>query len=185
MLGDHTANPPYLQITRDTIQFNRESDYSLDLEQFNAYYSAWEKSRGQENADITLLEDLVRLYRGKFLQEFDLKDSTEFEEWIMVQRASVHQRILNVLTTLADEFEERGDFQASQRYCRSQLELDPWREEAHCHLMRLLALDGQRSAALAQYEACRNILADELGLSLPHRRARSTSRSARVRSSPR
>src|SRR5512147_2383703 len=62
VLGDHTANPAYLQITRDAIQFNRECDYSLDLEQFNTYYSAWEKSRGQVKADITLLEDLVGFY---------------------------------------------------------------------------------------------------------------------------
>jgi DNA-binding SARP family transcriptional activator/predicted ATPase len=164
VLGDHTANPPYLQITRDAVQFNRESDYSLDLEEFDARCSAWEKSRGQEKADITPLKDLVRLYRGKFLQEFYLKDSTEFEEWILVQRASVHQRVMDALTILADEFEKRGDFQSAQRYCRRQLKLDPWREEAHCHLMRLLAQDGQRSAALAQYEICRNLLAEEFGV---------------------
>ena len=164
VLGDHTANPPYLQITRDAIQFNRESDYSLDLEQFNAGYSAWEKSRGQDNADIARFEDLVELYRGEFLQQFYLKDSAEFEEWILVQRAAIHPRVLNALTTLAEEFEKRGDFQAAQRFGLRQIELDPWREEAYCQLMRLLALDGQRSAALAQYETCRKILADELGV---------------------
>ncbi|RPI87962.1 MAG: hypothetical protein EHM41_03135 [Chloroflexi bacterium] len=47
VLGDHSANPPYLQITRDAIQFNRGSDYSLDLEQFNTNYSAFEKSQVQ------------------------------------------------------------------------------------------------------------------------------------------
>lgn len=164
VLGDHTANPPYLQITRDTIQFNRESDYSLDMDQFNACYSVWEKSQGQENADITSLEDMVGLYRGEFLQGFYLKDSAEFEEWILGQRASIHQRVMHVLTTLAKEYEKRGDLRAAQRSCLRQLELDSWREEVHCHLMRLLALDGQRSAALAQYEICRNILAEALGV---------------------
>jgi len=164
VLGDHAAKPPYLQITREAIQFNRESDYSLDLEQFKAYYSAWEKKRGQENTDSSLLEAMAGLYGGKFLQEFYLKDSTEFEDWILVQRASVHQRFMSVLTALADVLEKRGDFQSAQRYCRRQLELDPWREEAHCQLIRLLALDGQRSAALAHYETCRNILAEEFGV---------------------
>ena len=73
VLGDHTANPPYFQITRDAIQFNRESGYSLDMEQFNACYSVWKKSQGQENADISPLEDMVGLYRGEFLQGSDLK----------------------------------------------------------------------------------------------------------------
>lgn len=170
VLGDRTANPPYLQITRDTIQFNRASGYSLDLEQFNAGYFLWEKRSGQENAgtlksgDLMRLEESVGLYRGEFLQAFYLKDSPEFEEWILVQRASVHQRVMFALTTLANEFEKRGDLQAAHRYCERQLALDPWREEGHCHLMRLLALEGQRSAALAQYDACRKILADELGV---------------------
>ena len=38
----------------------------------------------------------------------------------------------------------------------------PCREEAHRQLMAILALRGQRSAALAQYATCRQILADEL-----------------------
>jgi predicted ATPase len=51
-----------------------------------------------------------------------------------------------------------------RQYATRQLELDPWREEAHRQLMRALALSGQRSAALAQYEACRRVLAKELGV---------------------
>ena len=42
--------------------------------------------------------------------------------------------------------------------------LEPWREEAHQQMMRLLARSGQRSAALAQYEICCRILAHELGV---------------------
>ncbi|GEM_PF-4922558 len=45
-----------------------------------------------------------------------------------------------------------------------QIEIEPYREEAHQQLMRILARSGQRSAALAQYEKCRRILAQELGL---------------------
>src|SRR3954452_23181866 len=44
------------------------------------------------------------------------------------------------------------------------LTLDPWREEAHRQLMELYARSGQRSAALAQYAICRQVLADELGI---------------------
>ena len=45
-----------------------------------------------------------------------------------------------------------------------QVELEPWREEAHQRVMRLLAFGGQRGAALAQYETCRRRLAEELGV---------------------
>src|SRR5512139_994209 len=34
MLGDQTASPPYLLISHDTVQFNRDSDHTLDLAEF-------------------------------------------------------------------------------------------------------------------------------------------------------
>ena len=45
---------------------------------------------------------------------------------------------------------------------RQLLALDPLHEPTHRQLMRLLAQGGQRSAALAQYETCRQLLASEL-----------------------
>src|SRR5512136_809254 len=41
--GDRTARPPYLLISRDAIQFNRASDFSLDLAQFNAIFRECEE----------------------------------------------------------------------------------------------------------------------------------------------
>src|SRR5207248_548548 len=42
------------------------------------------------------------------------------------------------------------------------LALEPWWEAAHRQVMRLLAQRGQRAAALAQYQRCRQVLAEEL-----------------------
>ena len=64
-------------------------------------------------------------------------------------------------------------------YATRLLALEPWHEEVHQQMMLLLALSGQRSAALNQFEVCRRLLADELGvepnrdtLELHHRIAR-------------
>ena len=105
---------------------------------------------------------MVKLYRGEFLQQFFLVDSNEFEEWALLQRENLHQRVLEAHTYLANFYELHGDFQSAQRHALRQLELDPWREEAHRQMMRVLALDGQRSAAIVQYETCKRVLADEL-----------------------
>ena len=167
-IGDHTARPPYLLISRDAIQFNQASDFSLDLAQFNAISHTCEEkiSRGSEDPSLRAarLEEMVKLYRGEFLQHFFLEDSAEFEQWALVQRESLHQHVLDAHSELADYWEQHRDFQAARRHAQRQLELDPWREDAHCQMMRALALDGQRSAALAQYETCRRVLADELGI---------------------
>lgn len=166
-IRDQAATPPFLLISRDAVQFNRLSDFTLDLAQFNALLQACEqdRSRGQDPAlRAARLEEVVRLYRGEFLQHFFLEDSAEFEQWALVHRESLHQHILDVCNCLVDYYELHHDFQAARRHASRQLELDPWREEAHRQMMRALALDGQRTAALAQYETCRRVLAEELGV---------------------
>ena len=167
-IGDQAASPPYLLISREAIHLNRASDYSLDLAQFEAVLHACKqhRSRGTEDASTRAarLEEAVKLYRGEFLHGFFLEDSEEFEQWALVWRESLHQQALEAHSDLANYYEEHGDFQATRRHALRQLELDPWREEAHCQAMRALAQEGQRAAALAQYETCRRVLAEELGV---------------------
>ena len=167
-LGDHTAKPPYLLISRESIQLNQESDYSLDLASFNNNFSVWKRNKGEESmassTRLLQLEEMVSLYRGEFLQHFYIADSTEFEDWIVMQRETSRQQMMEALSCLANEHQARGDFAAARRYATRQLELDPWHEEAYYQMMRALALEGQRSAALAQYENCKRILAAELGV---------------------
>ncbi len=168
IIGDHETNQPYLLVTRETIQFNRESNYSLDIDQFNDYFYTCEEHLSHCKEDCSIraarLEEMVKLYRGEFLKQLYLDDSEEFEEWTLVRRESFHQRVLEAHDYLANYYYLHGDYKASRRHASRQLELDPWREEAHRQVMRALALDGQRSAALDQYETCRNLLKKELAV---------------------
>jgi len=167
-LGDHTANPPLLFITRDEIQFNPASDHSLDLAEFDTRLTACERHAHVNIETCALcaarMQQAVDLYRGKFLQEFFLEDSAEFEEWALARREATHQRALDALTHLANYYEQHGDLAATRRCALRQLELDPWREHAHRQMMRVLVTEGERNAALAQYETCRRVLAQELGV---------------------
>ncbi len=166
IIGDHHSNPSYLLVTRETIQFNRESDYSLDIDQFNDYFFTCEEhlSHCKEDCPVRAarLEEMVKLYRGDFLKQLLLDDSEEFEEWTLVKREGFHQRVLEAHDYLANYYDLHGDYKAAHRHASRQLELDPWREEAHRQMMRALAMEGQRSAALDQYETCRSLLSKEL-----------------------
>jgi predicted ATPase/DNA-binding SARP family transcriptional activator len=166
-IGDHTADPPYLFISRDELQFNTASDHALDVATFRALLAASEAHQHSQlercAACAARLQRAVGLYRGKFLQEFFLEDSAEFEEWAVQQRESLHRRALEALAHLANYYEQRAGYEEACGYVLRQLELDPWREEAHRQLMRVLAASGRRSEALAQYETCRRVLAKELG----------------------
>jgi hypothetical protein len=102
------------------------------------------------------------LYREDFLVQLLPSGSEAWEEWILQKREHYHRAASSALYALAEYHDWRGEYVQVQHYARRQLELDPWCEEAHRQLMRALALSGQRSAALAQYEACCRVLAAEL-----------------------
>src|SRR5690606_903092 len=65
---------------------------------------------------------------------------------------------------LVAQHKGRGDYRRAVQHASRWVELEPWDEAGHRQLMELLALDGQRAAALAQYQACRRALAEELGV---------------------
>ena len=118
-IGDSLARPPYLLITRDEIQFNMTSDCVIDVALFNAHLATTAShthSRLDACAVCALrLQQAVDLYRGKFLQEFFLDDSAEFEEWALGRREELHQRALDALTHLTNYYEQHGDLSAARR----------------------------------------------------------------------
>jgi predicted ATPase/DNA-binding SARP family transcriptional activator len=161
------SNPPFLQITRQSIQFNPDSDYWLDTDTFtNLVDTMHEHPHRRLEACGTCIQRLTQaadLYRGDLLSGFYL-DSLPFQEWLTMEREHFHRQAMETLYHVADCHNQRGEYRQAQHYARRQLKLEPWREEAHRQLMLALSLSGQRSAALAQYEACRRILSEELGV---------------------
>jgi predicted ATPase/DNA-binding SARP family transcriptional activator/predicted negative regulator of RcsB-dependent stress response len=159
-IGDREAAPPFLCITRDTLQFNCTSDCWLDIRAFTELASA---AKAHANP-IDLLEQAVQLYQGNFMEGFHAGDSAEFEEWMLFKREQLARQALSALRCLTTIYEQRGEYTRAQAYAWRQIEMEPWQEGARRQLMRLLALDDQRAAALAQYEAYCHLLTGELGV---------------------
>lgn len=154
-IGDPSAQPPFLLITRDTLQFNVASDHWIDVAAF---------AKLRNSRDVAGLTKAIALYRGSFLEGFSLSDSAPLEEWVLFTRERLARQMSSALRDLAATHEQRGEYEQAQACARRQIELKPWDESAHQQLMRALALAGQHSAALAQYETCRRLLAEELGV---------------------
>ena len=74
------------------------------------------------------------------------------------------RQALAAFQRLVQGHEGRGEYGRACKVAWRWIELAPWQEEAHRALMHLLALSGQRSVALAQYESCRHTLSEELGV---------------------
>jgi len=160
VIGDRSVQPAYLEINPQTIEFNLNSSCRLDVSVFEQYCAL----AHQNPLDFQSLEQAADLYRGSFLEGFSIPDSIAFEEWVLLKREHLDRLAYQVYHLVAGDCELSGDYQQAISYAERQLELDPWGEEAHRRLMRCLYFTGQRSAALAQYEACRQVLAAELAL---------------------
>src|SRR5262245_58618163 len=162
------GDAPYLLASRHSVQFAPASDHTLDVAAFSTLlaecHAHAHDAPASCDACMARLAQAVEQYRGDFLAGFALPGSAPFEEWALIRREQLHQQALEALDTLAAACERQGDAAALCRYARRQLALEPWREQAHRQLMRGLGLSGDRSAALAQYEACRRVLAAELGI---------------------
>lgn len=107
---------------------------------------------------------LVELYRGEFLQGFPLSGSREFLEWKTMRQEYFHRSALQAHSRLAEFHIAKGELSAAEAHARRQLELEPWREVAHRQLMLILFEKGEREAALAQFDTCRRVLAEELAV---------------------
>jgi DNA-binding SARP family transcriptional activator/predicted ATPase len=160
VIGDQAASPPFLQITRETIQFNRKSDHHRDV----AVLDGVSLARKVDPAAVPSLEITVAQTQGPLLSGFSMSDSPAFEEWLLLKQEYYSQRLSDALYHLATYYEEQGAYDRALVYAQRWALLDPWHEEAHQQVMRLLARSGRRSQAVAHFEACRRILAAELGI---------------------
>jgi DNA-binding SARP family transcriptional activator/Tfp pilus assembly protein PilF len=162
-LGDR-----WLVAQRDAVQLKTDGVWS-DVWQFGALLA---ESRGHAHQPATactrcrdLLTQAAALYRGDFMSGFSLRDSLEFEDWQFAQAQAWQRDFDGALAALVIQHEAAGDIEAALTWARRRLELDRLSEEAHVAVMRLLALSGDRSAALLQYRELVRILDQELGVS--------------------
>ena len=172
-IGDRETAHPLLEADRETVQLHTSDNCWVDVQAFLALTGP------QRPAER--LADGIALYRGPFLDGFSLKDSATFEEWLQATREQLERGCLAALARLAEHHEAAGDLGKACEVAWRAVDLAPWQEESHRRLMRLLALSGQRSAALTQFETCRSVLNASWGSSRPQKRYDCTSRSGMAR----
>jgi DNA-binding SARP family transcriptional activator len=124
----------FLDIKRDSVQFNARSGHWLDVAAFSALIAECSAHNHTEESTCeecgARLARAAALYRGDFLAGLALSNNAAFEEWVLIQREGLRLQALGALTALAAYHEQRGDYAALCRAARRQLELEPWQEAA-------------------------------------------------------
>jgi DNA-binding SARP family transcriptional activator len=156
-IGDHQAQPPFLAITRQTLQLHPQASVWLDAAQLTAVAHTPE-------ADRQTLETAVALWHGDFVAGLNSRGCLALDEWLLLQREQMARYLVNVLKSLIQFYSQRGQYDLGIPHARQRVELEPWQEQGHRELMRLLAYTGQRSLALTQYQTCHQLLEESLGV---------------------
>lgn len=155
----------YVEATRQTIGLNAQQSIWVDVQVFEDACRQLKRGTDGLTASARLtLRDAIHLYRGEFLADVNVPDAVLFEEWLLQQRAHYHRLAIQALLQLATAAEAGNAWEEGIEDARRILSLDPVSEEAHRLTMRMLARRGERSTALAQFERCKEVLANELGV---------------------
>ncbi|MEV4516269.1 BTAD domain-containing putative transcriptional regulator [Dactylosporangium sp. NPDC049525] len=143
--------PGHLDVTRRTVALAAP-----------AWVDAVEVARAVTAPDVD--HAAVQLCGGGFLHGFDVPGAAVFDDWVAARRAAARADMLALLDRAARQARDRADPAAGIEVARRMLEVDRLHEEAHRALMWFLAAGGQRGAALAQFETCRYLLGEDLGI---------------------
>ncbi len=140
------------------IGFNWQSAYWLDVESFERIANIVTVSPPNMTADQAhSLETAGKFYAGELLEGF-------YDDWALRERERLRRLYLTGLAHLMQYYSHHGDHERSLAYAHQLLDLDPLREEIHRAAIRLYMQTGQRAKAVQQFERCRKVIADELGV---------------------
>jgi DNA-binding SARP family transcriptional activator len=108
--------------------------------------------------------DALELYRGDFLDGFNLRNAPEFDQWALTERARLRTSASRAAASLADALERAGRISEAAAAAERRLELAVHDEAALRDLVRLYNTAGNRAQAAAVARAFVERLALELGI---------------------
>jgi len=116
-----------------------------------------------DTAELTGGDPADAVPHGEFLDGLDIPGQPA-GEWLRAERQRLAGLVAERLAARLAVAEAAGDTAAALAAARALIDADPLNESAHRALMRAYAASGDRTRALKQFQACRDLLAAELGV---------------------
>jgi|GEM_PF-1033766 len=110
------------------------------------------------------LQAALSLYQGAFMASFSSRDARDFEHWMLREAEHLHERFIQAGLRHIHQLHTQHKHNDAVMVGRGILTYAPLREDVHRLLMRLYHEMGEAACALQQYETCRRLLWEELGV---------------------
>ena len=166
--GNNDIEEQFFFSSNREMHFNAGSSHWVDVFEIEKIISTVRLHKHQklEICDVCArqLDQAATLYRDDFLAGFYLPDCQTFDEWVISKREYYKRLMAEGLLNLSTYHEGKKEYKKACEYAERLITLEPWSENNHRLMMRLLASSGKRSAALKQYHTCVQILESELGV---------------------
>ena len=154
-----TSSNCILSVDPQWIQIKKNSEIWLDTSIFEGTYASIRGKRGRDlsHQEYQNAQDAVNLYKGDLLEGW-------FQDWCIYNRERFREIYMVMIDKLMGYCEANDNYELGIEFGEMILGYDRARERTHQRIMRLHYLAGNRSAALRQFESCRNSLNEELGV---------------------
>lgn len=145
---------PWLLLAPSTVRWNPESDYWLDVAEFERLV-----------ANPESLTEAIALYTGDLLE-------TVYDDCLFFERERLQQSYFAALEKLIQQHRIQCRYAEAIHYCELLLARDPLREDTLRRLVALHYQTGDRAGALAEYERFADRLKKEMDIEpMPETRA--------------
>lgn len=154
------APSAYIIQQGDTLSFNMESDFELDIIEFTGAVTQGRHAEqlGRTKEMLAAYQRAVSLYGGTYLPD------TLYEDWTVVERERLAMLFNDTAIRLGTRLLSEGQPYDAIGLAWRVLENDRTYEEAYRLLMNAHMLLGERNTALRLYERCVSVLKDDLGV---------------------
>jgi DNA-binding SARP family transcriptional activator len=144
---------------REWIQLNSCEYLLLDIALFEDAIRECQEVDGTSLSDLQResLNRAVALYSGELLEGC-------YQDWCIYERERLQSQYLYALDKLVACCLANHLVDSGLNYASRILQCDPAEEQAHYHKMYLYWIAGHRTKALRQYQCCRKIIMQELGI---------------------
>ncbi len=142
---------------REFPQLELCSTVKLDISFLDEVGNLLDHHKNLTTEDITNLRKAAAAYKGDLLEDWQY-------EWCLIERERYRSLHLAILDTLVETSILNREVQAGLLYTHQALALEPDRECTHRQLMEVYLLQGNRTAAIRQFDQCSKLLKEEYGI---------------------
>lgn len=121
-------------------------------------------ARFEAQLDAGQLVEALGLYRGDLLGGLNISGCNEFDDWLSAERKRLRERAARAARAVTKAAIASGDGSVAIVAARHALLLSPLDETAAERVLAAYALAGRPALGLAEYDAFRRRLRDEMGI---------------------